>query len=251
MKLVKNPFFITAILVVLFGITALIIYLMSKKKQSIPSADAPNADTRNPILGQSGANTTTTSAPSTLSPVDREIIALSSPYQKSSKIKKLQKALNNQGYKLTLDSVYGQITHNAAVEAYPNFLSDGQISSDELAIMLDTAEEYNSYTSWTRPAISKTGETIASIVGYVAADTSYEATADAQSIKEAFSWFNDDEAAIEKVLYRLSKPQIAQLLLTFQANYNQALDDFLTGGLLTGLNDTEYDKVLSIVRSRK
>lgn len=91
---------------------------------------------------------------------------------------------------------------------------------------------------------------IASILRSVPPDLSYDASQDAQSIQASLSWFNDDEEAIKKVLYRLNKAQIAQLLVSFQSLYFKSLDDFLKGGLLWGLDDREYDELLSIVRSR-
>lgn len=246
-KLIRNPFFIVAVLVILFAITALIIYLATKKKSPIVATTTPTlSDASSPPI----TTTSGTPKPPVLTTADREIIMLSSPYQKSSKIRRLQKALNDRGHDLTVDGVYGNLTHQAALSSYPNFLSDNQISPEELTIILDTSSQYDSATSWIRPAISKTGESIASIVTNTPVDPNYNAAADAQTIKDAFSWFNDDEEAVKKVFYRLTKSQIASLLVYFQAQYKESMDDFLKGSLLSGLSDTEYDEVLSIVRSR-
>ena len=237
-KLIRNPFFIAAILLTLVGIITLVIYLTKKNKKQLkqPIPTDSSGAINNPV-------------PSVKVPQD-ESIQLTTPFQRSSKIKKLQKGLNKRGYNLVEDGIYGELTHKAALNAYPNFLSDGQISPDELITILDAASEYNSSFAWTRPAISKTGESIASIIGGISMDLSYEATKDAKLIHDSLSWFNDDEQAIKKVLYRLSKAQIAQLLVSFQALYGQSLDDYLKGGLLWGLDDTEYDQVLAIVRAR-
>lgn len=249
-KLIRNPFFIAAILITLAGIAALIMYLVNKQRKALPQASsAADTATASP-QDQSGGNTSSNTPMANTPPADQQIIRLSNPYQRSNKIKKLQKAINKKGYNLLEDGIYGELTHGAAQEVYPNFLSDGQIASDELVLMLDAASNYDSSFSWTRPAISKTGESIASIVQYTSPDASYDGPADAKRIQSALSWFNDDEELIKEILYRLSKAQIAQLLASFQSLYNQSLDDYLKGGLLWGLDDNEYDEVLAIVRSR-
>lgn len=250
-KMIKNPFFIAAILITLVGIIALVIYLVKKKKQpQLPKTTLSANPTTTQQVTTNNGNTNQPTSTESVKIANGEIIRLTTPYQRSNKIKKLQKGLNKRGYKLVEDGIYGQNTHQAAMGEYPNFLSDGQIAPDELIVMLDAASEYNSIFAWTRPAISKTGESISSIIKGSSIDHSYDATQDAKLIHESLSWFNDDEEAIKKMFYRLSKAQIAKLLLTFQSLYDQSLDDYLKGGLLWGLDDTQYDEVLSIVGSR-
>ena len=249
-KLLRNPFFIAAILITFAGITALIIYLVKKQQKALPANPLQGSKQPNGQTSQHEQNASAPPLAETNPAAAQETIRLSKPYQRSAKIKKLQKSLNKKGYELTEDGIYGEFTYAAALEAYPNFLSDGQIDPDELLAILDAASDYNSSFAWTRPAISKTGESIASIVQSIGIDSSYDATTDAQTINESLSWWNDDEQAIKEVLYRLSKAQIATLLVTFQSHYNQSLDDYLKGGLLWGLDDVQYDDVLSIVRSR-
>lgn len=250
-KLIKNPFFIAAISITVIGIIALVIYLVKKKKNpQLPNAILNTNSNSSQQLPANNGGTTQPISTDAVKVANNEVIRLTTPYQRSSKIKRLQKGLNKRGYHLAEDGIYGEKTHEAAMGEYPNFLSDGQIAPNELIVMLDAASAYDSTFAWTRPAISKTGESIASIIQGSSMDLNYDGTTDAQLIQDALSFWNDDEEAIKKVFYRLTKSQIAQLLVSFQSLYGQPLDEYLKGGLLWGLDDTEYDEILSIVRSR-